>query len=70
MPRNKEERDYVDNDRRIINRDKKKKRRNLIRKKILIRCKFENGGNYVYGNFFILYNGSLYDVFIYIYIIF
>ena len=24
MPRNKEERDYVDNDRRIINRDKKK----------------------------------------------
>lgn len=52
MPRNKEERDYVDNNRRIINRDKKKKRRNLIRKKILIRCKFENGGNY--GNFFIL----------------
>lgn len=48
----KETENCKDNDRRIVKRDKKN-RRNLIRKEILVQCKFENGGNYIYRNFFI-----------------
>lgn len=66
MPRNKEERDYVDNNRRIINRDKKKNEETWFGRKFLfdVNLKMEE---ITFMEIFLSFIMEVYMMYLYIY---